>query len=148
MQALKIKKIIRNRWRHLLAAMCLCLPLAIRAEVVDITIEQLQTLMVSEDVTIIDVRTPREWQQTGIVTGSIPIMFFDEKRRPHAEQWLQQVSIYTTPEQELVLICRTGNRSKIIANYLVKQQGYTRVYNVKDGIKHWLRLGHETVAPQ
>ena len=46
--------------------------------------------MVEQDVVIIDVRTPGEWQQTGIVEGSIPIMFFNERNQPLADEWLAQ----------------------------------------------------------
>ena len=125
----------------------LLMPCTLLAEVVDISINELQTMIESKQAVVIDVRTPREWQQTGIVEGSIPIMFFDEKRRPHAQEWLNQAAAHLTSEQELILICRSGNRSKIIANYLVRQHGYTRVYNVKAGIQQWLRLGHKTVEP-
>ena len=118
----------------------------LNAEVIDIDINRLKVLMTA-GIVVIDVRTPREWQHTGIVENSIPIMFFDEKRRPHTQQWLQQASSYSAPENELILICRTGNRSKIIASYLSKQHGYKRVYNVAGGIKHWLRQGNQTVAP-
>lgn len=118
------------------------------AEVVDISIDELQSKLASGDIVVIDVRTPKEWRQTGIVEGSLPIMFFDEKRQPHTQEWMRQASAHISPEQEFILICRSGNRSKIIANYLSRQHGYKRVYNVKDGIKQWLRRGHKTIAPE
>lgn len=127
---------------------CLFLPRILWAEVVDIDIKELQTMISSGDIVVIDVRTPKEWQQTGIVKGSIPIMFFDEKRRAHTQEWMNQASVYIAPENEVVLICRSGNRSKTIANYLSQQHGYKRVYNVKGGIKQWLRLGNKTVASE
>lgn len=123
-------------------------PQIIWAEVVDISIDELQSIMASDNIVIIDVRTPKEWRQTGIVEGSLPIMFFDEKRRPHAQEWMRQASAHIAPEQELILICRSGNRSRVIANYLIRQHGYKRVYNVKHGIKQWLRSGHKTVAAE
>ncbi len=125
----------------------LFMPHIVWAEVVDISINELQTMIESENSVLIDVRTPKEWHQTGIVEGSIPIMFFDEKRRPRVQEWMSQAAPYIAPERDLILICRSGNRSKIIANYLIQQHGYTRVYNVKAGIKQWLRLGHKTVVP-
>ena len=127
---------------------CSLLPGVIWAEVVDIDIKELQTMNSSGDIVVIDVRTPKEWQQTGIVKGSIPIMFFDEKRKAHAREWMNQASAHITPENEVILICRSGNRSKTIANYLSQQHGYKRVYNVKGGIKQWLRFGNKTVAPE
>lgn len=131
------------RWLALL----FCLPQIVWAEVIDISIGELQSMIELENAVLIDVRTPKEWQQTGIVEGSIPIMFFDEKRKPHVQEWMRQAATHIAPEREVILICRSGNRSKIIANYLIQQHGYSRVYNVKAGIKQWLRLGHKTVVP-
>ncbi len=116
------------------------------AEVVDVGMKEFQRLLES-GVTVIDVRTPDEWQQTGIVEDSIPIMFFDNKRKSHAQEWMRKAADYISPDRELVLICRTGNRSKVVGNYLAKQFGYARVYNVKGGITQWLRAGKTTVRP-
>ena len=135
---------MKSRW---VVLFCLVLTQIALAEVVDIDIKKFQTLLDS-GVVVIDVRTPKEWRQTGVVEGSIPIMFFDEKRKPHAQQWMSEAGDYSSPDQDLILICRSGNRSKTIANYLTQRHGYKRVYNVKGGIKEWLRLGNKTVAPR
>lgn len=119
---------------------------ALFAEVVQIDSEKLKELIES-GVTVIDVRTPPEWEQTGIVEGSLPIMFFNQKRQPLTEQWMQQVSRIITPQDELVLICRTGSRSGLIATYLTKQHQFVRVYNVQRGIREWIKQGNKTVKP-
>ena len=49
------------------------------------------------------------------------------------------------PDEAVVLICWQGNRSAVIANLLAEQGGYTKVYNVTDGIKQWLKDGHPVV---
>lgn len=115
------------------------------AEVVQINSQQLSKLL-DEGVTVIDVRTPGEWKQTGIVEGSHTIMFFDERRQPKTQQWMQQISQLVTPDDDLILICRTGNRSGLIANYLTKQHKFVRVYNVQGGIKAWKDKGYKTIA--
>lgn len=115
------------------------------AEVVDIDIDRFKALM-ADGIVVIDVRTPQEWRQTGIIENSIPIMFFDEKRRPHVEQWLLQASKYSSPDNELILICRSGNRSKTIATFISKHYGYNNVYNVAGGIRQWLLKGNQTVT--
>lgn len=114
------------------------------ADVIQINSQQLNELLRS-GVTVIDIRTPSEWKQTGIVEGSLPIMFFNEKRQPLTEQWMQQVSQIVTPEDELILICRSGNRSGLIANYLSKKLKFVRIYNVERGIKDWIANGYKTV---
>ena len=37
----------------------------------------------------------------------------------------------------VVLICRSGNRTDVVARELV-EQGYTKVYNVRHGISRWI----------
>lgn len=114
------------------------------AELIEVDNEGLE-MLIDSGVTVIDVRTPGEWQQTGIVEGSIPIMFFNEKRKPLTQQWMQEVSKYVQPDDQLVLICRSGNRSRMIGNFLVKQHNYKNVYNVSRGIKSWIASGKQTV---
>ena len=117
---------------------------ACTAEVVEINAQGLEELLAS-GVTVIDVRTPGELKQTGIVEGSIPIMFFDEKRQSHAQQWMQQASKYIEPESQVAIICRTGRRSKAVGDFLVKQHSYQNVYNVSGGIVAWKANGNKTV---
>ena len=113
------------------------------AELKDINVDQLKTLIAS-GVTVIDIRTPGEWEQTGIVDGSIPIMFFDEKGKPHTEAWIEKVLEHIEVDSQLALICRSGNRTRMVGNYLVKQRGFQQVYNVKGGIKSWIAKGNTT----
>tara|TARA_R110002096_G_scaffold95817_4_gene214467 strand:+ start:1042 stop:1449 length:408 start_codon:yes stop_codon:yes gene_type:complete len=117
---------------------------ACSAEIAEVDAKGLEALMKS-GVTVIDVRTPGEWKQTGIVEGSIPIMFFDERRKAHPQQWMQQASMHIKPESPVAIICRTGNRSKTVGTYLVKEHGYQNVYNVTGGIVGWLAKGNPTV---
>jgi rhodanese-related sulfurtransferase len=44
-------------------------------------------------------------------------------------------------DQPVVLICRTGNRTDVLGRHLVERMGYSRVYNVRDGIVGWLSEG-------
>jgi len=48
------------------------------ADVTNITNEELATMDPSK-ITIIDVRRPDEWQASGLIEGSHPVMFFDKK---------------------------------------------------------------------
>ena len=130
----------------LLLCLLILYPFHVLAEVVDIDVHQLKEMM-NKDVVVIDVRTPEEWKQTGIVQGSIPIMFFDEKRKPLADEWMAQATEYISPNEKVILICRTGNRSGVIGKYLVRQHGYQNVYNVKGGIVNWKKAGYKTVSP-
>ncbi|NTV65593.1 MAG: sulfurtransferase, partial [Oscillochloris sp.] len=44
----------------------------------------------------------------------------------------------------IALICRTGNRTDALARELAAQ-GYTRIYNVRDGITRWIGEGGPVV---
>lgn len=107
------------------------------AEVRNIDNEELEKLL-AQGVAVIDVRTVGEWQSTGLVEGSHPITFFDERGRYDADAWLAELNSVIETDQGVVLICASGNRSAKIANFLEQQAGFNNVYNVTQGIGHWL----------
>lgn len=126
-----------------LAFMCMLgLPLA-RAEVVDISNAELARLAVS-GVPIVDIRTEGEWKETGVVPGSRLITLFDERGRPDPA-WLEKVREVAKPDQPVVVICRSGNRTRAASDLLSRQGGYAKVYNVRDGIRAWAKEGRAMV---
>ena len=96
-------------------------------------------------VPVIDIRTEGEWKESGVVPGSKLITLFDEKGRPDPA-WLEKVKGVAKPDQPVIIICRSGNRTKVGSQMLVQQGGYQKVYNVKDGIRSWAKEGR-TMAP-
>lgn len=42
-------------------------------------------------------------------------------------------------EKQVVVYCRTGNRSGQITQFLEKNHGYSNVYNLKGGITAWAK---------
>ena len=119
---------------YLFLSFFLCSPLW--AEVIDINNEELQALM-EKGVPLIDMRTPGEWQSTGVVAGSHKIMSFDERRNIDIDKWVKSIQGLAKPEDEVILICRSGNRTRMLGNYLSSERGYTKVYHLKDGMKGW-----------
>ena len=110
------------------------------AEVLDIDNTNLQRLLV-EGVPIFDIRTEPEWKQTGIVSGSIGLTFFDENGNYNVEDWMGNFVQIAKREDPIILICRSGRRTKIVANYLSEKEGYKTVYNVENGINSWIAVG-------
>ena len=98
--------------------------------------EQLQA-MLEQDVLIYDVRRPEEWRKTGVVEGSRLLTFVDKSGRLKPD-FLPRFTAETDKNQPVILICRTGSRTDTLARYLVEKQGYTQVYNVRDGITRWI----------
>ncbi len=109
------------------------------AEVVDISNAELARLAVA-GVPIVDIRTEGEWKETGVVPGSQLITLFDERGRPDPA-WLEKVRAVAKPDQPVVVICRSGNRTRAASDLLSRQGGYAKVYNVKDGIRAWAKEG-------
>lgn len=105
--------------------------------------QQLKALL-AQGVPIYDVRRPEEWRQTGIVQGSRLLTAVDASGRLNPE-FLPRFAAEVDRNAPVVLICRTGNRTDTLARHLVQQMGYTRVYNVRDGIVRWAAEGHPLV---
>lgn len=99
--------------------------------------DELKALL-QKGVTIVDIRTPKEWTETGVIEGSKLITSFDETGRP-VQSFPENFSKVAGRNDEVILICRTGNRTSIIASYLADRAGYKNVYNVKDGITKWIK---------
>ncbi|MGE5470455.1 MAG: rhodanese-like domain-containing protein [Bacteroidota bacterium] len=132
--------------RHLLLGCCLALcALLARADIVDIEQAELGRLLQS-GVPLVDVRTQPEWEETGIIGGSRLLTFFDERGRHDEAAWLEKLKPIAKANQPVILICRSGKRSLAVSRFLTEQAGYTRVYNVKNGIQGWI-AGGGSVAP-
>lgn len=125
--------------------MALGLPTLAIADVTEVDNSSLQSLQ-AQGMTIIDVRRPDEWSDTGIIEGSHGITFFDAKGRYDVNAWISELSELVKPDEPFVLICARGVRSSKIAELLDKRLGYSAVHNVTDGILNWLKQGQPVVS--
>lgn len=116
-----------------------------QAVVIDIDNDELAKLMAS-GIPVIDVRTAPEWQQTGVVPGSHLLTFFDERGNATPSAWLEKARTIAKSKEPVIVICRSGNRTKAVSQFLSDQVGYAKVYNVKNGIAAWVRDGR-TLTP-
>lgn len=130
--------------RQLLLACLFAVTGFAHAEVIDIDNAQLEKLNKS-GVPVIDIRLQSEWEETGIVSGSRLLTFFDEKGRADPVGWLEKIKPIAKPNEPVIVICRSGNRTKAVSQFLSQQGGYTTVYNVKSGIKGWIGAGGAVV---
>ncbi len=71
-----------------------------------------------KNIKIIDIRTPAEWKETGIVKGSYTIMFFDEKGNFSVESFLRQLNMLVKKDEPFALICRVGSRTGMVSEFL------------------------------
>ena len=98
-----------------------------------------------EGVTVLDVRTPEEWVFTGHPPMAVLIPFaflayqWDDEK--HAFPWslspdfVQQVLARFKPDDTLLVTCRSGGRAAMAINMLAKAAGFTRAYNILDGME-------------
>lgn len=98
--------------------------------------EELKQLL-AQGVPIYDIRRPEEWRKTGVVENSRLLTSFDQSGRLKPN-FLPTFTREVAKDAPVVLICRTGNRTDAIARYLMEELGYTKVYNVRNGITHWI----------
>jgi len=96
-------------------------------------------------ITLIDIRTPPEWKETGVAKGARRINMLHPQGAPgFVEQLLGEVK--GNRSAPIALICRTGNRTTQVQRYL-QSVGFTQVYNVREGMAGsaagpgWLKRG-------
>ena len=115
------------------------------ADNIEISVSEARTLMTNNAV-VIDIRRLEEWKRTGIVPGSVTSTFFNKDGTANLDTFLIDLREKVSPSHTLLLICRTGRRTKVAANYLVVNTEYKSVYSVSGGITDWKRKGLSTVA--
>ena len=107
----------------------------VNALIADYTAQPIDQKLVNSKIKIIDIRTPGEWIHTGIVKGSIPIMFFDERGNYNLEEFLDELNKHIKPGERFALICDTGSRTKVVGVPLGQEMGYN-VIDLKGGIQY------------
>ena len=93
--------------------------------------------LVDHGVLLVDIRRKEEWQQTGIVEGSKTITFFDKTGNINPN-FVAEFTTVAKPDQPVMLICRTGNRTQAAGQAIAQQLGYKFVMNVTRGITGWI----------
>lgn len=115
------------------------------AELRGVTPDEAEDLL-QQGVPLIDIRTPKEWQATGVIAGSRKQTFFDESGQYDTRRWLQDLKdVAAGTERPLVLVCRSGNRSGIVGRILSDELGFKRVYHLEKGIREWHAEGKPLV---
>ena len=115
------------------------------ADIVDVNNEQIKEL--SEiNIPIVDIRRSSEWEQTGVVPKSILLTFFDKEGKYNFDEWYEKLRLEINEGEPIILICRTGRRTKIIAEMMDKKFDNV-IYNAKNGITSWIDEKLITVKP-
>ena len=98
---------------------------AAESAVVDISAPQLVERLKTNHLQLIDVREPHEWDICRIDGAKLIPLGQIENRLSELD-----------PEQEIIVYCKMGGRSKKAYN-LLRDKGYTDLRNLKGGIRAW-----------
>ena len=103
-----------------------------------VTLEQARADHEAGKVMLVDIRETRE-HKTGVAAGAVLL--------PMSELPKKQSLLPKNPEQPVLLICNTQNRSQATLKKL-KQEGYENIRFVDGGMSQWAAKGWPMVAPQ
>jgi len=100
----------------------------------DVTVQEARSLIEDKsDLVILDVRTASEYED-GHIEGAVNIPVQELSSR------LDELS----NEDELLVYCRTGNRSAQAVDIL-QDVGFTKIYHMDAGITGWIEAGYPVV---
>jgi len=91
--------------------------------------------IVDSKLPIVDVRTPPEWRETGLLKGAIPIMFFNQQGKYNINAFLKELNEKVDTTKPFAIICHTGSRTSMIAPWMSQELGY-KVVNLKGGMEY------------
>jgi len=95
----------------------------------DITCEELRKRKQSgEDLTIIDVREPWEYEEYNMGAQNIPLSVFQQR----------VTELEPMRDHEIIIHCNTDNRSHVVQQYL-ERLGFSNVRKLVGGIVEWRR---------
>lgn len=97
--------------------------------------DQLASSLPDPGLTIVDVRTTAELQDTGIIEGAIHIPL---------DQLEANLDLLPATDAPILIYCRSGNRSNTAQN-LLQAAGYSAVSDLDGGIRGWTGAGYALV---
>ena len=117
----------------------------VQAKDIEIEVTQLKSLMKNNAV-VVDIRREEEWKQTGVIFGSILSTFFNKDGTANINVFLDDLKESVSPEQTVLLICRTGRRTKVATKFMLSNTEFKEVFSVTGGITEWKKQGFSTVS--
>ena len=117
------------------------------AEIVEVNNDKIDKL-IKVGVPLVDIRTEREWYETGVIDQSNLLTFFDKYGNSRVEDWITKFEKIAGRKDPVIIICRSGRRSRVVANYLVQKENYLTVYHATNGIKSWIESNNKIVEPE
>jgi len=98
-------------------------------------------LVRAENTLLVDIRTPEEWRDTGVIEGALLVTYSD------ADSFLSAIAPHREEGQKIALVCRSGNRSSRAARQIAAQVD-TPVMDVAGGMIRIVAEGYAPVRAQ
>ena len=89
---------------------------------------------------IVDIRTPEEWAETGVIDGAKLVTF------EGAQAFIAALGPDLADGRDLILVCRSGRRTAAAAEAL-QSMIPNRIVSVEGGMGRIIGEGYQTVAP-
>lgn len=97
--------------------------------------------MIAQGVKVVDIRRADELRDTGVIEGSLLLTAIDADGRL-VEGFPESLMKAVDRDEPVVVICRSGNRSAVIARMMSERGGYTHVVDAAGGIRAWIGAGN------
>ena len=116
------------------------------AETYEVNNEKIKILLESS-VPLIDIRTEGEWHETGVINSSHLLTFFDKDGNYDFKKWMIEVVGIANEIGPVIIMCRSGRRSRIVSDMMIKGNTEYLIYHATNGIKSWIESSNRTVKP-
>ena len=116
------------------------------AELYEVNNEKIKILLESS-VPLIDIRTEGEWHETGVINSSHLLTFFDKDGNYDFKKWMIEIGEIADENGPVIIMCRSGRRSRIVSNMMIKENSEYLIYHVTNGIKSWIESSNKTFKP-
>ncbi|ALV24635.1 putative rhodanese-related sulfurtransferase [Campylobacter iguaniorum] len=123
----------------LLVLAVLCVQMFAKFETIEVNSEILN----DPNIQIVDVRTPAEWAETGVINGAILVTYRNADGSINSD-FVNEVKNKIDTNKKVGIICRSGARSKA-ASALLSDAGVENVINLGGGMNKVKNL--PTVKP-
>ena len=111
-----------------------------RAEIEELSVEQVQAELDAGTAMLVDIRDFRERIENGAIPGSVSAprgmleFWFDEESPYHQDRY--------TPEGRYIFCCASGWRSAL-ATKAIQELGFTNVAHLEPGFSGWVEAGND-----
>jgi len=103
--------------------------------------------MQKQGIPVIDIRTPQEWKERGIIPNAHKIMFFTPNGGADVPNFMFKLGhLVKDKNQPFIIYCAHANRTKQLGKWLSEKLGFKKVFELNGGIEYgWIDKKYKTV---